>query len=67
MKNYLKNLSIKDKILLIGTLIILLIIGGVLIYDSRNPVTSQINEAVEEPVQLHDLSDELPLEGSESE
>lgn len=61
MKNYLKNLSLKDKILLAGTLVILCIIGGVLIYNSNNPVTPQSNGAVEEPLQLHEVSDELPL------
>lgn len=63
MKDYFKNLSTKDKILLAATLIILLIIGALLIYNSRQSiVSSQDGAIVEESIEFHDLSDPAPLD-----
>lgn len=61
--DYLKNLSTRDKILLTATLIILLAIGALLIYNSRqSTVAPQDGAVVEEPIELHDLSDQTPPE-----
>lgn len=64
MKNYLKNLSVKDKILLVSTVIILFTIAGVLIYDSTRDTILELDDTTQAPTNLHELSDGVPRESN---
>lgn len=63
MNEYLKKLSTRDKILLVGILIIAMVIIAILINENRGPVEQTTDEPTIEVIEeetLHESSDEAP-------
>lgn len=65
MNEYLKKMSTRDKILLVGILVIAMVIIAVLINESRGPIEQTTDEPTIEVIEeetLHESSDEAPVQ-----